>query len=65
MIKGYCVEMEVAGAAAMFARPDTGGTPTSYAVPTWLAAKGLLASIAFLSDGAAWICRAHIAWPVN
>ncbi len=54
----YCyeVKLEVAGPLAMFARPDTGGTPTSYPLPTWSAAKGVFESIAFLSDGAAWIC---------
>lgn len=35
----YTVEFEVAGPLAMFARPDTGGTPTSYPLPTWSAAK--------------------------
>jgi CRISPR-associated protein Cas5d len=44
----------------MFARPDTGGTPTSYPVPTWSAAKGLFESIAFLADGAAWICPTKV-----
>jgi len=56
----YRVSMEVSGPAAMFARPDTGGTPTSYPVPTWSAAKGLFESIAFLSDGAAWICPTKV-----
>lgn len=48
----------------MFARPDTGASPTSYPVPTRSAAKGMLEAIAFLSNGAAWfnpvrvdICR--------
>ncbi len=49
----YKVAFEVAGPLAMFTRPDTGGTPTSYPVPTWSAAKGLLESIAFFADGAA------------
>ena len=52
----YQVALEVEGPAAIFARPDTGGTPTSYPVPTWSAAKGLFESIAFFADGAAWIC---------
>ncbi len=63
-MKTYVVQMEVAGPLAMFARPDTGGTPTSYPVPTWSAAKGILECIAFLSGGEAWfhptqmqICR--------
>jgi CRISPR-associated protein Cas5d len=48
----------------MYARPDTGGSPTSYPAPPWSAAKGLLESIAYLSQGDAWfhptrveICR--------
>src|SRR5574341_316014 len=56
----YEVNLEVAGSLAMFARPDTGGTPTSYPVPTWSAAKGLFESIAFLRDGAAWICPVRV-----
>ena len=51
----YTVRIEVAGLLAMFARPDTGGTPTSYPAPTWSAAKGILESIAFLSGGQAWL----------
>ncbi len=39
----------------MWARPDTGGAPTSYPAPTWSAAKGLLEAIAFLSSGQAWL----------
>lgn len=60
----YSVEIEVSGPLAMFARPDTGASPTSYPAPTWSAAKGLLECIAFLSSGEAWfhptqveICR--------
>jgi CRISPR-associated protein Cas5d len=51
----YTVEIEVAGPLAMFARPDTGGTPTSYPVPTWSAAKAIFESIAMLRSGDAWI----------
>ena len=35
----YAVQLEVEGPLAMFARPDTGGTPTSYPVPTWSAPR--------------------------
>lgn len=41
----YEVQLEVAGPAAMFTRPDTGATPTSYPVPTWSAAKGMFDAI--------------------
>lgn len=51
----YPVEMEIAGPLAMFARPDTGGTPTSYPVPTWSACKGVFESIAMFGRGEAWI----------
>jgi CRISPR-associated protein Cas5d len=52
-MSNYSVQIEIAGPLAMFARPDTGGTPTSYPAPTWSAAKGILESIAFLSSGEA------------
>jgi CRISPR-associated protein Cas5d len=51
----YIVQLEVAGPLAMFSRPDTGGTPTSYPVPTWSACKGIFESIAMLAAGNAWI----------
>lgn len=56
----YSVEIEVSGPLAMFARPDTGASPTSYPAPTWSAAKGLLESIAFLSSGEAWFHPTHV-----
>jgi len=56
----FQVVIEVAGPLAMFTRPDTGGTPTSYPLPTWSAAKGIFESIALLSDGAAWICPTRV-----
>lgn len=62
----YEICMEIAGPFAMWARPDTGSTPTSYPVPTWSAVKGIFESIAFLRDGRAWInpkkveiCKSH------
>lgn len=56
----YPVCIEVAGPLAMFARPDTGGTPTSYPVPTWSACKGIFESIAMLARGNAWICPMRV-----
>lgn len=56
----YEVRLEVAGPLAMFSRPDTGGTPTSYPVPTWSAAKGIFESVAFFADGSAWICPTRV-----
>ncbi len=31
----YEISMEISGPFAMWSRPDTGATPTSYPVPTW------------------------------
>lgn len=60
MSNGNEVRMEIAGPLAMFTRPDTGGTPTSYPVPTWSAAKAIFESIAFFKDGRAWICPVKV-----
>lgn len=63
-MKTYSVALEVSGPLALFSRPDTGASPTSYPAPTWSAAKGILESIAYFSSGEAWfdpvrveICR--------
>jgi len=53
-MKSYPIVMEIAGPLALYSRPDTGGAPTSFPVPTWSAAKGTLESIARLSSGDAW-----------
>ena len=42
----YPVSFEIAGPAAMFARPDTGSTPVSYPAPTFSAAKGMFETVA-------------------
>ena len=65
--RDYPVCMEVAGPLALFARPDTGGAPVSYPVPTRSAAKGLFDAIAFYADGAAWIAptRVEVCRPRN
>ncbi len=55
MSRPYEVAFEIAGPMAMFTRPDTGGTPTSYPVPTWSAVKGMFEAIAWLKTGEAWI----------
>jgi len=41
----YEVQLEIAGPAAMFSRPDTGATPISYPVPTWSAARGMFDAV--------------------
>lgn len=50
----YPVQLEIAAPFAMFARPDSGGTPSSYPIPTYSAAKGMLESLARLASGDAW-----------
>ncbi len=44
-MKEFEVAFEIAGPAAMFARPDTGATPISYPVPTASAAKGMFEAV--------------------
>jgi CRISPR-associated protein Cas5d len=39
------IDLEIAGPAAMFARPDTGATPISYPVPTYSATKGIFEAV--------------------
>ena len=46
--KKYSVEMEIAGPAAMWTRPDTGSAIVSEIVPSWSAAKGIFESVARL-----------------
>lgn len=55
MTSEYHIQIEVAGPLALFARPDTGGTPISYPAPTWSACKGIFESIAYFSRHNAWI----------
>jgi CRISPR-associated protein Cas5d len=43
--KSYSVQLEIAGPAEMFARPDTGSTPVSYPVPTFSASKGIFEAV--------------------
>ena len=59
-MRQYHVQFEIAGPLAMFTRPDTGGTPTSYPVPTWSAAKALFESVATLRSGTAWISPTRV-----
>ena len=61
----YPVKFEVAGPAAMFARPDTGAAPISYPLPTWSACKAMFESVArgFFTDHAdpaAFFCPTEV-----
>lgn len=59
-MKTYEISMEISSDCAMWARPDTGSTPTSYPIPTWSAVKGIFEAIAFLKSGSAWIRPTHV-----
>ena len=71
-MKKYLVHFEIAGPAAMFARPDTGAAPISYPIPTWSACKAMFESVVrgFFSTGtdpAAFFCptRVEVWMPVR
>jgi CRISPR-associated protein Cas5d len=61
----YQVELEVAGPAAMFARPDTGATPISYPVPTWSAAKGMFDAVAWRPHVSIHPTRVEVCRPIR
>ena len=42
--------MEIAGPKALWSRPDTGDSPTSYPAPTYSAVKGLFKSVLWGPD---------------
>ncbi len=44
-MKPYLITLEIAGATAMWTRPDTGDCPVSYPAPTYSAVKGIFESI--------------------
>lgn len=46
----YSLCMEIAGATAMWSRPDTGDSPVSYPVPTMSAARALFEAVAWGPD---------------
>jgi CRISPR-associated protein Cas5d len=45
-MKEYVISFEIAGPAAIFTRPDSGGTFVSYSVPTYSALKGMFECVA-------------------
>ncbi len=65
MASKYPVSMEIAGPAAMFTRPDTGGSFVSYPGPTYSAAKGMFESIARLKSAYIRPTRAEICRPIH
>jgi len=63
--KSYEVKFEIAGAAAMFTRPDTGATPVSYPAPTYSAAKGMFESIVRLKSAYIRPTKVEICAPIH
>ena len=61
----YAVGMEIAGPAAMFTRPDTGGSFVSYPAPTYSAAKGIFESVARLKSAYIRPVRVEICRPLQ
>lgn len=59
------VSFEVAGPAAMFARPDAGSTPISYPAPTYSAAKGMFEAVVRRSHVYIHPTRVEICDPVR
>lgn len=63
--KPYEVCFEIAGPAAMFARPDTGATPVSYPAPTYSAAKGMFESIVRIKSAYIKPIKVEICAPIH
>jgi CRISPR-associated protein Cas5d len=61
----YVVAMEIAGPAAMFTRPDSGGSFVSYPAPTYSAAKGMFESIARLKSAYIRPMKVEICRPIQ
>jgi len=65
MSERFEVSFEVAGPAAMFARPDTGSTPRSYPVPTYSAAKAMFEAVARLKSAYIHPTRVEVCRPIG
>ncbi len=61
----YVVQLEVAGPAAMFTRPDTGATPISYPVPTYSAARGMFDAVVWRPHAYIHPTRVEICCPIR
>lgn len=64
-MKEYLCKFEVAGATAMFTRPDTGSTPISYPAPTFSAAKGMFEAVARLKSAYIKPTKVEICLPIK
>ncbi|MGA2144676.1 MAG: CRISPR-associated protein Cas5 [Bryobacteraceae bacterium] len=65
LTKNYEVEMEIAGPAAMWTRPDTGSAAVSGPGPTFSAAKGMFEAIARLKSAYIRPTRVEICKPIQ
>lgn len=61
----YRVSFEISGPTALWTRPDSGDTPTSYPGPTRSAVKGMFESILWLQTAEVVPTRVEICAPIN
>ncbi|MEX1031623.1 MAG: CRISPR-associated protein Cas5 [Paenibacillaceae bacterium] len=64
IVKTYPVSFEVAGPAAMYARPDTGSSPVSYPVPTRTALKSMFEAVALSKEAFFHLLKIELCTPV-
>ena len=60
----YPLQLEISGPTAMWTRPDSGDSPTSYPAPTFQAAKQIFESILWLRSAEVIPWRVEICRPV-
>lgn len=65
LTKNYGVQMEIAGAAAMWTRPDTGSAAVSGPAPTFSASKGIFEAIARLKSAYIRPTRVELCKPIQ
>lgn len=64
-MKKYFIELEISGPTALFVRPDTLATPTSYPAPPSSQAKGIIESILLQRSVVALPLRVEICAPLQ
>ena len=60
----FTISLEIAGPAAMWTRPDSGDSPTSYPAPTFQAVKQIFESILWLRSAEVIPWRVEICLPI-
>ncbi|HOA61215.1 MAG: CRISPR-associated protein Cas5 [Verrucomicrobia bacterium] len=63
-MKSFPISLEIAGSTAMWTRPDSGDSPTSYPAPTFQAAKQIFESVVWLRSAEVIPWRVEICQPV-